>query len=456
MTVNIVAPNMGESISEATVARWEKKEGDMVQVDELIAELETDKVNLEVVAPRSGKLSKIMIGEGATVKVGEVMGEIDENAGKGEQKAAPASAPAGEEAPKEEAAAPKEEKPAEKAEMGEEENLSPAVRRLVEENNLNPGDIKGTGKGGRLTKEDVVTHMEGGQAQPAAAEQPSLATRQVGQASAQAASSAQPAPQPAAQSAPAEKPAAQTAPNPRTHLVPVENGEREKRVAMTRLRKTIATRLKTSQNTAAMLTTYNEVDLSEVMALRKQYKEKFEKDHGVKLGFMSFFTKAVIEALKDWPALNAEIDGEEIIYKNYYDIGIAVSAPRGLIVPVVRDADKMSFAEIEKSIVGFGEKAKNNSLTPDDLTGGTFTITNGGVFGSMMSMPILNYPQVGILGMHAIKERPVAVNGQVVIRPMMYLALTYDHRIVDGREAVSFLVKVKECLEEPARLMLNI
>ncbi len=401
MTVKIEAPTMGESISEATVAKWLKAEGEFVQQDELIAELETDKVNLEVNAPQAGKLMKIMTGEGDTVSPGDSMGEIDESAEGG---AAPAAT---EEAPSE---APKTAAPATAA-VSLPDDLSPAVRRMVEENSLNAADIAGTGKGGRITKEDVQKFMKGGAVKaPAAA-------------------------------APAAK---------------QNTAEREERVKMSKLRQVIAGRLKTSQNTAAMLTTYNEVDLTKVMELRKSYQDQFVKKNDIKLGFMSFFTKAAIDALKAWPALNAEIDGDEIVYKNYYNMGIAVSTERGLVVPVIRDADQMSFAEIEKSIAGFGAKARDGKLMPDDMAGGTFTITNGGVFGSMMSMPILNYPQVGILGMHSIQQRPVAVDGKVEIRPMMYLAMTYDHRIVDGREAVSFVKHIKDVLEDPGRLLIGV
>ncbi len=407
MTVKIEAPTMGESISEATVAKWLKAEGEFVEQDELIAELETDKVNLEVNAPQAGKLMKIMTGEGDTVSPGDSMGEIDESATGG---AAPAAAEA---APAETAAAPKAAAPATEA-VSLPDDLSPAVRRLVEENSLNASDIPGTGKGGRITKEDVLIFMKTGVKKSA----PASST-----------------PAPAAKQ---------------------NTAEREERVKMTKLRQTIAGRLKTSQNTAAMLTTYNEVDLSKVMELRKSYQDQFVKKNDIKLGFMSFFTKATIDALKAWPALNAEIDGDEIVYKNYYNMGIAVSTERGLVVPVIRDADQMSFAEIEKSIANFGAKARDGKLMPDDMAGGTFTITNGGVFGSMMSMPILNYPQVGILGMHSIQERPVVVNGQIEIRPMMYLAMTYDHRIVDGREAVSFVKHIKEVLEDPSRLLIGV
>lgn len=418
--IDVVAPTMGESISEATVARWAKQEGDSVAEDDLLAELETDKVNLEVTAPQAGVLKSIKTPAGSTVSVGEVMAQLA--AGSGEATAKPAAAAA-----RSEAGQSKEvEEPA------SELPLSPAVAKMVAENKLNPSEIKGTGKGGRLTKGDVLEYMA---AQTLAGK--SMAAPGV--------------PAPAESRTPAAAPSAVAA------VPSAPAGEhRQDVVKMTSLRKTIAKRLKTAQNEAAMLTTYNEVDLSAVMELRKLYKEPFKEQHGVGLGFMSFFTKAVIEALKAWPALNAEIQGEELVYKKYYNIGVAVSTERGLMVPVIRDADKLSFAEIEQAIVGYAVKARENKIGMDDMADGTFTITNGGVFGSMMSMPILNYPQVGIFGMHAIKERPVAVDGKVEIRPMMYVALTYDHRIVDGREAVSFLVKVKEALEDPRRLMLGL
>lgn len=409
MTTAIKAPAMGESIAEATVAKWHKAEGDYVQADEIVAELETDKVNLEVNAPVAGKLTGIAAKQGATVKVGDTMGEIDETA------AAPAAKESPKPAAKEEAPAkpdstvipaqaeirqaPASSKPA----SGTLAASGPAVRKAAAESGKDFAGATGSGKDGRLTKGDIFGL------------------------------------------APANAPAQSAAP---------QRGE--ERVAMTRIRKTIATRLKQAQNTAAMLTTYNEVDLKAVMDLRKLYKDEFEKVHGVKLGFMGFFTKAVTEALKKFPALNAEIDGEEIIYKHHHDIGIAVSSDKGLVVPVVRDATHRSIADIEGAIADLGTRARKGGLKPDELVGATFSITNGGVFGSLMSMPILNYPQVGILGMHAIKERPVVVDGQITIRPMMYLALTYDHRIVDGREAVSFLVDVKNTLENPGRLLLGV
>lgn len=406
MSVNIQAPQMGESINEATVAKWVKSEGDFVNEDELIAELETEKINLEVTAPKSGVLKTIKAKEGDTVSPGDILALLEE----GE---AAASAPKAAEATPTATATPAENL----------DDQAPAVRRLLAENSLKADDIAGTGKGGRLTKEDVLKHLEA----------------------------------PAAKSAPAPAAATTTTTTATAQPKPTTSGNRsEERIKMTALRKTIARRLKEAQNTAAMLTTFNEVDLTEVMNLRKQYKDSFKEKHGANLGFMSFFTKAVIHALKEVPALNSEIDGEEIVQKHYYDIGIAVSAPRGLVVPVVRDADKLSFAGIEQSILDYATRARENKLMPDDLQGGTFTITNGGVFGSMLSTPILNAPQVGILGMHAIQQRPMAVAGEVKIRPMMYLALSYDHRIVDGREAVTFLVKIKEVLEDPARLILEI
>ncbi len=397
MSKDIRVPSLGESVTEATIAKWFKKEGDAVKADEPLVELETDKVTVEVPAPASGKLEKISVLAGQTVAVGALLGSIAEGAA-----GAASSAPA----PK--IAAPA---PAPIAAMPAEQTLSPAVRKAVVENNLNPASIEGTGKDGRLLKGDVLAAME---AKPAAA--------------------------PVAVSAPA----------------PAEPQGGEERVKMTRLRATIARRLKDAQNSAAMLTTFNEVDMSAVMALRNQYKEVFEKKHGVKLGFMSFFVKACIQALKDVPAVNAEIDGEDIVYKNYYHIGVAVGTEKGLVVPVLRNADMLSFAGIEKTIAGYGKKARDGQLTIADMQGGTFTISNGGIYGSLMSTPILNAPQSGILGMHKIQERPIAVAGQVVIRPMMYLAVSYDHRIVDGKEAVTFLVRIKEGLEDPHRALLDL
>ncbi len=398
MSKDIRVPTLGESVTEATIAKWFKKEGDAVKIDEPLVELETDKVTVEVPAPASGKLEKISALAGATIAVGGLLGSIAEGAAGA---ASPSPAPKPVAAP-----APVAAKPAEAS-------LSPAVRKAVVENNLNPTDISGTGKDGRILKGDVIATLEA-------------------------------------------KPAAVFAPMAVSSPVPATPQGGEERVKMTRLRATIARRLKDAQNSAAMLTTFNEVDMSAVMALRNQYKDVFEKKHGVKLGFMSFFVKACIQALKDVPAVNAEIDGEDIVYKNFYNIGVAVGTEKGLVVPVLRNADLLSFAGIEKTIAGYGKQARDGKLQIVDMQGGTFTITNGGIYGSLMSTPILNAPQSGILGMHAIKERPIAVAGQVVIRPMMYLALSYDHRIVDGKEAVTFLVRIKEGLEDPSRAILDL
>jgi len=416
MATEIIVPTLGESVTEATVAKWFKAEGDAVAVDEPILELETDKVTLEVNASTAGTLSEIAAKEGENVEVGALLGMIGEG-GAAPAKKTEAAAP---EAPAE-AAKPAEAAPAAPAaEDDDKDKLSPAVRKLVDENNLDAGQISGTGKDGRLTKGDVLMFMKdgGGAAAPAAAP------------------------------APAAKPA--------TPAAPRADDVREERVKMTRLRKRIAERLKEAQNTAAMLTTFNEIDMTNVMAARKKFQDDFEKRHGCRLGFMSFFVKACIVALQELPAVNGEIDGEELIYKNYYDIGVAVGTEQGLVVPVLRDADKKSFAEVEKGITELGLKARDGKLGMDELTGGTFTITNGGVYGSLMSTPILNPPQSGILGMHKIDRRPVAVGDSIEIRPMMYVALSYDHRIIDGREAVTFLVRVKECIENPERIMLAV
>lgn len=396
---DIMTPALGESVSEATVARWAKKPGEAVRKDEILVELETDKVSLEVAAPADGVLESISAEEGATVEPGAVLGRVKEGA------AAPASAPA--------PAAPKPAKPAPAAPAtaAAAPVLAPSAQRIATEGGLDPAAIPGSGKGGRVTKADAMAALEARAAAPP------------------------PAPAPTA---------------------PREAHAREERIRMTRLRQTIARRLKEAQQTAAMLTTFNEVDMSAVMALRNTYKDAFEKTHGVKMGFMGFFVRACIHALKAVPEVNAEIDGQDLIYKNHYDIGVAVGTERGLVVPVVRDADALSLAGIEKAIGALGKKARDGALALDDLQGGTFTISNGGVYGSLMSTPILNAPQSGILGMHKIQERPMAVNGQVVIRPMMYLALSYDHRVVDGQGAVTFLVRVKEAIEDPQRLLLDI
>ncbi|MDF3024624.1 MAG: dihydrolipoamide succinyltransferase [Alphaproteobacteria bacterium] len=405
MAVEIVVPALGESVQEATVAKWLKKVGDSIAVDEPLVELETDKVTLEVNAKSAGVLKEIKVQTGTNVAVGAVLGSIGEGAGAA---AAPKAA-------KTDAAAKTEPKAAQAAAkpVSNDSFLSPAVRKLVDDKKVDTSNISGTGKDGRLTKGDVLEALNKAPAAPAA-----------------------------------KAPAAPS--GPRSHA------DREERVRMTRLRQRVAERLKEAQNTAAMLTTFNEVDMTHVMALRTQYKDSFEKKHGTKLGFMSFFVKAAVQALKDFPAVNAEIDGGDIVYKNYYDIGVAVSAPTGLIVPVLREADAKGFAQIEKEIVDLGTRARDGKLALEELSGGTFTITNGGIFGSLMSTPILNPPQSGILGMHKIQERPIAVNGQVVIRPMMYLALSYDHRIVDGKEAVSFLVRIKDAIEDPQRLLLDV
>ncbi|SFJ52229.1 2-oxoglutarate dehydrogenase complex dihydrolipoyllysine-residue succinyltransferase [Caulobacter sp. UNC279MFTsu5.1] len=407
---DIMTPALGESVTEATVARWTKKAGEAVKKDELLVELETDKVSLEVVAPADGVLASISAEEGATVVPGTVLGVVTEGgaataapaAPAPKAAAAPAPAPTPAPAPAPAAAAPA---PAAAA------PVSPAPARIAAENNLDLSKVAGTGKDGRVTKGDALAALE------------------------------------ARANAPAPV-AAPAAPRP-IH-------EREERVKMTRLRQTIARRLKEAQNNAAMLTTFNEVDMTAVMALRNQYKDVFEKKHGVKLGFMSFFTKAVVAALKAVPDVNAEIDGQDIVYKNHYDIGVAVGTDKGLVVPVVRDADALSLAEIEKAIGGLGRKARDGQLSIEDMQGGTFTITNGGIYGSLMSTPILNAPQSGILGMHAIKERAMVIGGKIEVRPMMYLALSYDHRVVDGQGAVTFLVKVKEALEDPQRLLLEL
>jgi 2-oxoglutarate dehydrogenase E2 component (dihydrolipoamide succinyltransferase) len=406
MATDIVVPQLGESVTEATVAKWLKSVGDKVEVDDPIVELETDKVTLEVNATVAGVISEIAADSGAEVSVGAVLGSI----GAGGAGAEPAAKPA---ADVKAVAAP--------ASVTEEEVLPPSVRKLVDEHKLDPAQIPGTGKGGRLTKGDVLAWLDSAAAGTPAA---------------------------AAPVTPVATPTTITA-------GPREDDPREERVRMTRLRKRIAERLKEAQNTAAMLSTFNEVDMTEILALRAKYRESFEKKHGIKLGFMSIFAKACVVALKEIPAVNGEIDGDDIVYKNHYDIGIAVGTPQGLVVPVIRDADKLSFAEIEKTLAALAVKARDGKLSMDELTGGTFTITNGGVYGSLLSTPILNTPQSGILGMHKTQPRPIAVGDKVEIRPMMYLALSYDHRIIDGREAVTFLVRVKECLENPERILID-
>ena len=433
MATEIKVPTLGESVSEATVAKWMKSPGDAVAADEPLVELETDKVTLEVNAPAAGVLAEISAKEGSEVEVGALLGTIDEGATAAPKKEEPKKQDAKSEDPKEE---PKKEEPKKEAAKPapaaapaassggyEVKTMSPAVRKLVDENNLDPSKIKPTGKDGRLVKEDVQKAIEAGTAKRSFS------------------------------AAPAGGGAAAAPSGP---LPPRPEDEREERVKMTRLRQAIARRLKEAQNTAAMLTTFNEVDMTNVMALRNEYKDGFEKKHGVKLGFMSFFVKACIAALQELPAVNAEIYGDEIIYKNFFDVGVAVGTPSGLVVPILRDADKLSFAGVEKGIYDLGVKARDGKLSLAEMQGGTFTISNGGVYGSLMSTPILNPPQSGILGMHKIQPRPMAIGNSVEIRPMMYLALSYDHRIVDGREAVTFLVKVKDAIEDPRRLLLDL
>ena len=416
MAIEITVPTLGESVADATVARWIKTTGDAVAADEPVVELETDKVTLEVPAPAAGTLGEILAAEGATVEVGASLAMLNEGAAPAASApAAPAEPAPAKSAPA--AAAPVAAAPA-AVSAAADMPLSPAVRRLVEENNLNPAAIKGTGVDGRLTKADVLAYMKGA---PAAA-------------------------------APA---AAQAQQMPRQQPRP-EDAAREERVPMSKLRQVIASRLKAAQNTAAMLTTFNEVDMTALMALRSTYRQEFEAAYGTRLGFMGMFVMASIKALQEFPAVNAEIDGNDIIYKNYYNIGVAVGTPQGLVVPVVRDAGGLGLAEIETRIADFGDRARNGKITPDDMAGGSFTISNGGVYGSLMSTPILNPPQSGILGMHKIEKRPVVVDDAIVIRPMMYLALSYDHRIIDGREAVSFLARIKELVEDPRRIVLGV
>ncbi len=430
MTVEIRVPALGESVTEATIGQWFKKPGEPVAADEPVVELETDKVTLEVPAPASGTLATIAAESGQTVEVGALLGTVEEGASPAtaQDEATPATAAASTgEAPQdkakekgqekqEDAQPPRPERPAPPAPVAT-PPLSPAVRRLVAEKNVDISKVRGTGKGGRILKEDVLRHL---------------------------AEAARPEPRPT-QAVSARPPS------------PPEDAAREERVKMSRLRLTIARRLKEAQNTAAMLTTFNEVDMTEVISLRNAYKELFQKKHGVKLGFMSFFVRAVTSALKEIPTINAEIDGDEIVYKNYYHIGVAVGTEKGLVVPVVREADTLSLAEIEKAIADFAGRARAGRLKLEEMTGGTFTITNGGVYGSLMSTPILNMPQSGILGMHKIQQRPMVMeDGSIEARPMMYLALTYDHRIVDGKEAVTFLVRVKQFLEDPKRLILDL
>ena len=438
MTTDVKVPTLGESITEATVGQWLKSPGDAVQLDEPIVSLETDKVSVEVPSPVAGTLGEQLFKEGDTVAVGAVIARVREASIAPAQAAAPAApalspdaavagtpvypAGAGENIEPREAAPP--------ADPDAALTLSPAVRRAVLEHHVDPSSIKGSGKDGRITKDDVLAA-----AQAKTASSPAKAGAQAeGKAS-----------------EPASTPAAQPS------RTPASTGERrEERVKMSRLRQTIATRLKDAQNTAALLTTFNDVDMTAVIDARARYKDLFEKKHGIRLGFMGFFVKAVALAARDVPSVNARIEGDEIVYADYLDVSVAVSAPKGLVVPVVRNADAMSFAEIEQAIAGYGKKARDGTLTADDMRGGTFTISNGGVFGSLLSTPIINPPQSAVLGMHRIEDRPIAKDGQVVIRPMMYLALSYDHRLIDGREAVIFLVRIKEAIEDPTRLLIDL
>jgi 2-oxoglutarate dehydrogenase E2 component (dihydrolipoamide succinyltransferase) len=410
MATDIMVPSLGESITEATVSKWLKHPGEPVAADEPVAELETDKVTLEVPAPAAGTLAELLAEEGANVPVGAVLGRIAEGtaATSPQRPAATATGPT---------LSRIAEEGAERSKAGEGntalERSGPAVRKLIEESGLDTARVTATGPGGRISKADVIAALAPKAPSPAAA-----------------------------------RPPVQPVPGPAT-------GEREVRARMSRLRRRIAERLKAAQNTAAMLTTFNEIDMTQSIALRERHRDGFEKKHGVRLGFMSIFVKAAIVALKELPAVNAEIDGDDIVYKNHYDIGVAVGTEQGLVVPVVRDADRLSFAEIEKTIAEYGRKARDGKLTIEELSGGTFTISNGGIYGSLMSTPILNPPQSGVLGMHKIERRPVAVGDKVEIRPMMYVALSYDHRIVDGREAVTFLVRLKECVEDPSRILFD-
>jgi 2-oxoglutarate dehydrogenase E2 component (dihydrolipoamide succinyltransferase) len=406
MSIEVKVPQLPESVTDATLVAWHKKAGESVGRDENLVDLETDKVVLEVPAPTSGVIKEIKVENGATVTSGQVLAILEEGAGAAASKPAAAAA----------ASPPPQPSPASGGGSGNAAKLAPAAKRMVAENKLDAGQIAGSGRDGRISKGDVIQHMAGKEAAPAKAAKP----------------------------APAVK-------------LPAPTGARtEQRVPMTRLRARIAERLIQAQASAAMLTTFNEVDLTAVNEIRARYKDKFEKTHGVKLGFMSFFVKASIEALRRFPAVNASLDGNDIVYHEFYDIGVAVSTDRGLMVPVLRNAEMMSFAEIEVAVGAYAQKARDGSITLEELTGGTFTLTNGGVFGSLMSTPILNPPQVAILGMHKIQERPMVVNGEIKVRPMMYLALTYDHRIVDGRESVQFLVAIKDALEDPARLLLQL
>ena len=416
MTIDVRVPQLPESVADATLVSWHKKPGDAVARDENLVDLETDKVVLEVPAPAAGILKEIKLGDGTTVTSGQVLAVIEEGAGAAAipgASAAPVMTPAGG-------------TPAAAKEAAKDGKLSPAAKRVAEENQVDPKAVPGSGRDGRISKSDVVNYLSN---KPASSQ---------------------------AGSGPAKTTPPPTAPGQFVPAPSARGARADQHVPMTRLRARIAERMVQAQATQALLTSFNEVDLKAVNELRARYKDQFEKQHGVKLGFMSFFAKACVEALKKFPSVNASVDGNDIVYHEYFDIGVAVSTDRGLIVPIVRDADLLGFADIEKSVANFAAKARAGSITMEELTGGTFTITNGGVFGSLLSTPIVNSPQSAILGMHKIQDRPVAIDGQVVVRPMMYIALTYDHRIIDGREAVQFLVTVKQCLEDPARMVLGI
>jgi len=420
MLIDVKVPQLSESVAEATLLAWHKKEGEPVKRDENLVDIETDKVVLELPAPADGVLAKVVRGDGATVAAGEVIATLDTE-GKGKAAPAPAPAPAVRAAPAAVAPTPPSEAPRQDA------RLMPSARKLVDEQGIDPTRITGSGREGRITKADVMNEMA--RSRPAAG--------------------------PATPAAPAARPALPQAPVPFS-VDKLLAGRPEQRVPMSRLRARVAERLVQSQSTAAILTTFNEANLQPVIDLRKKYGERFEKEHGVRLGFMAFFVKAAVYALKKYPVVNASVDGNDIVYHGYFDIGVAVSSPRGLVVPILRDADQLSFAEIEKKIADFGKRAQDGKLGIEELTGGTFSISNGGVYGSMLSTPIINPPQSAILGIHATRDRPVAENGQVVIRPINFLALSYDHRIIDGREAVLSLVAIKEALEDPARLLLEL
>ncbi|MCG5515938.1 MULTISPECIES: 2-oxoglutarate dehydrogenase complex dihydrolipoyllysine-residue succinyltransferase [unclassified Ectothiorhodospira] len=446
MSTEVKIPQLPESVSDATIVSWHKRPGDAVQRDEILVDIETDKVVLEVPAPQDGVMEDIIEDEGSVVTAGQVIGHVKageetDSGGKGSGKKKSGKKDSGKDKQ-----ADKDNKPdsdageaasSSRSQTGDDPALSPAVRKLINEHDLDAGQIQGSGKGGRILKEDVVKHLEEMDTDSAPTPEPKAESK-----------SDQDAPAAQAGKKPAAAPPASSA--------STAGGRTEKRVPMTRLRARVAERLVEAQQTAAMLTTFNEVNMKPVMELRAQYKDRFEKRHGVRLGFMSFFVKAATEALKRFPEVNASIDGKDIVYHGYFDIGIAVSAPRGLVVPILRDTDSLTMSDVERNINEFGKRAESGNLSMEDLTGGTFTISNGGIFGSLLSTPIINPPQSAILGMHRIQERPMAENGQVVIRPMMYLALSYDHRLVDGREAVQFLVTIKDMLEDPARLLLEV